>query len=211
MSDLNNIYLKMACIPLRYQKDEQLKPCLSDRGAFKELRTINESIKEFVTNGENLLLCSNYCGNGKTTSAIKLLKSYINSIKVKYDNPPAIYINVPSFLNQKKLAISDKTLLPHVLKVERDIIKAKLVIFDDIGDKDLKEYDLNSLYYWIDTRTANLLSCIYTSNQAPRGLSTTLNGKIYSRIVNLSRIIEFNDQNDHRKVGENYSSSSTSN
>ena len=211
MSSLNETYLKMACIPIRYQKDEALRPCQSDRLAFKELRTINENIKEFVANGENLLLCSNYCGNGKTTSAIKLLKSYINSINAKYDNPPALYINVPSFLNQKKLAISDKSLLPHVLKMEKDIIKSKLVVFDDIGDKDLKEFDMNSLYYWIDTRTSNLLSCIYTSNQSPRGLSNSLSGKIYSRVVNLSRIIEFSDQNDHRKAGKNYSSTSSSN
>jgi len=71
-------------------------------------------------------------------------------------------------------------------------------VFDDIADKSLSEYDLNLLYYWIDTRTSNMKSCIYTTNQLPSELEKTLSGKLYSRIVNYSEVKEIKD-GDHRK------------
>ena len=57
---------------------------------------------------------------------------------------------------------------------------------------------MNTMYYWIDYRTANLKSCIFTSNQLPEQLKNTLNGKMYSRIVNYSQIEKITD-GDHRK------------
>ena len=100
-------------------------------------------------------------------------------------------------LNEKKLAINDKSLANELNQVEKAILTAKLVVFDDIADKTLSEYDLNAMYYWLDYRTANLKSCIFTSNQLPEQLKTTLSGKMYSRIVKYSHIKMITD-GDHR-------------
>ena len=196
---LEDVYLKNALIPERYKNNIPLKPSSRDTPVFKELDGIRNNIKEFVDSGNNLLICSNNCGNGKTTWSIKLLKAYINSVKnISFsNNTPALFINVNNFLNEKKLSISDPVMLERVRQIEKNILSAKLVIFDDIADKSLSEYDINMLYYWLDYRTSNLKSCIYTTNQLPEQLKKSLNGKVYSRIVNYS-IIKYITDGDHR-------------
>lgn len=198
---LKEIYLKNALIPLRYKKEIPLRPSKSDEDTFKELNEIKKNIKEFVDSGGNLLICSNNVGNGKTTWSIKLLKAYIDAVSnVSFkNNTPALFINVNSFLNEKKLAISDPALAEKINQIEKSILSAKLVIFDDIADKSLSEYDMNSMYYWLDYRTANLKSCIFTTNQLPEQLKKSLNGKVYSRIVNYS-IIKYITDGDHRGI-----------
>lgn len=197
---LKDTYLKNSQIPKRYLQDIPLTPSKQDEQVFIELNEIKENIKQFVDNGENLLICSRSCGNGKTTFATKLAKAYIDKV-CNYsfpNNTPVLFINVNSFLNEKKLAINDKVLANKLNGIERSILTAKLVIFDDIADKTLSEYDMNTMYYWLDYRTANLKSCIFTSNQLPEQLKNTLNGKMYSRIVNYSKIKMITD-GDHRK------------
>ena len=106
------------------------------------------------------------------------------------NNCPALFINVSNFLNKKKLAITNRELSPEVQDLEQKILSAKLVVFDDLGVKDVSSYELNSLYYWIDERTSNLRSCIYTSNLSPQALSMILDSRIYSRVVNYSEVKE---------------------
>jgi len=198
---LEDIYLENAMIPKRYQKEIKLEASGRDLETFKELNEIRVGIKEFVDNGINLLICSNSAGNGKTTWSIKLLKAYIKAVSNRsfVNDTPALFVNVNSFLNEKKLAISDPTLNEKIKKMEKAILSAKLVVFDDIADKSLSEYDMNMMYYWLDYRTANLKSCIFTTNQLPEQLKKTLSGKVYSRVVNYS-IIKLITDGDHRRA-----------
>lgn len=197
--DLDRLYLKNAMIPKRYQEDIMLTPSKKDLQTFKELDDIRNEIKWFVDNGKNLLICSNNVGNGKTTWAVKLIKAYIESVKnIRFDNnTPALFVNVNSFLNEKKLSISDQRLADKIKLTEKNILTAKLVVFDDIADKNLSEYDLNTMYYWLDYRTANMKSCIFTTNQLPDQLKKSLSAKVYSRLVNYS-MIEYITDGDHR-------------
>jgi len=196
---LKDLYLKNSMIPKRYLEDIPLIPSSRDEQTFIELNEIKKDIRGFVNRGDNLLICSNSCGNGKTTFATKMLKSFIEESSMftyKYDTP-VLFVNVNNFLNDKKLAINDKAIANRVKKIEKAILTAKLVVFDDIADKTLSEYDMNTMYYWLDYRTSNKMSCIYTSNQTPPQLKSTLNGKMYSRIVNYSIVKEITD-GDHR-------------
>ena len=200
---LEDTYLENAMIPKRYQKEIKLEASTKDLRTFEELNNIRVNIKDFVDRGDNLLICSNNAGNGKTTWSVKLLKAYIKSVSNRAfkDDTPALFINVNSFLNEKKLAISDPTLGDKIKRIEKALLSAKLVVFDDIADKTLSEYDMSMMYYWLDYRTANLKSCIFTTNQLPEQLKKTLSGKVYSRIVNYS-IIKYITDGDHRKAGE---------
>ena len=101
---LIDIYLKNALIPKRYQKEIALRPAKVDEETFIELNEIKKNIKDFVDKGENLLICSNNCGNGKTTISTKLIKAYIESVKnLSFPNDtPALFINVNSFLKKFK-------------------------------------------------------------------------------------------------------------
>lgn len=203
---LKDVYLKNSNIPLRYIKDTVLIPTKNDENTFNELKNIEENIKEFVKEGNNLLICSNNVGNGKTTWATKLLKAYINEVQnLSFKNDtPVLYINVNSFLNEKKLSISRPDLKNKVNLLEKNILESKLVVFDDIGDRDaeLTDFEFNSLYYWIDYRTSNLKSCIFTSNQLPEQMEKDLNGKLYSRIVNYSIVKVITRKKDMRKSGK---------
>ena len=200
---LYEIYLNNSQIPKRYLKSISLIPAKQDEQVFKELNDIKLNIKDFVNRGDNLLICSNNCGNGKTTWAIKLLKEYIVDISnTKFkNNCPGLFINVTNFLNEKKLAISDPEMHQKVIETERNILSAKLVVFDDLGVKDISQFDMGNLYYWIDERTNNLKSCIFTSNLMPKQLKTILDERLYSRIVKYSTIKDIKD-GDNRNVGE---------
>ena len=197
---LKDVYINNSQIPKRYLQETKLEPSDADLKTFENLKYIQDNVKQFVDDGKNLLICSRSAGNGKTTWAIKIAKSYIDKVSqfAFVNDTPVVFINVNNFLNEKKLAINDKSMLSRPSKIEKTILSAKLVIFDDIEDKTLSEYDMNTMYYWIDYRTANLKSCIFTSNQLPEQLKNTLNGKMYSRIVNYSQIEKITD-GDHRK------------
>lgn len=196
-------YLDNSLLPKRYLKNISLIPAKVDEQVFKELNSIKLNIKDFVNKGENLLICSNNCGNGKTTWATKMIREYISSVcDIKFkNNCPALFINVTNFLNEKKLAISDPEMHQRVIDVERKILTAKLVVFDDLGVKDVSQYDMGNLYYWIDERTNNMRSCIFTSNLMPKQLKQVLDERLYSRIVKYSIIKEIKD-GDSRNVGE---------
>lgn len=189
---LKDVYINNSNIPKRYLQDISLRPVKEDVETFKELQDIKNNIVDFVNQGKNLFIYSSSVGNGKTTWSTKLVKEYIeqvSSIMFK-NNCPALFINVSNFLNKKKLAITNRELVPEVQDLEQKILSAKLVVFDDLGVKDVSSYELNSLYYWIDERTSNLRSCIYTSNLSPQALSMILDSRIYSRVVNYSEVKE---------------------
>lgn len=200
---LKEVYLNNSLIPKRYLNDISLIPAKVDEQVFKELNNIKLNIREFVDKGENLLICSNNVGNGKTTWSIKFLKEYIDEVQnIKFkNNCPALFINVTNFLNEKKLSISDPELHSKVIDTERKILSAKLVVFDDLGVKDISQFDMGNLYYWIDERTNNMKSCIFTSNLLPKQLRNILDERLYSRIVKYSTIKEIKD-GDNRNVGE---------
>jgi len=200
---LKEVYLNNSLIPKRYLNEISLIPAKVDEQVFKELNNIKLNIREFVDKGENLLICSNNVGNGKTTWSIKFLKEYIDEVQnIKFkNNCPALFINVTNFLNEKKLSISDPELHSKVIDTERKILSSKLVVFDDLGVKDISQFDMGNLYYWIDERTNNLKSCIFTSNLLPKQLRNILDERLYSRIVKYSTIKEIKD-GDNRNVGE---------
>jgi len=200
---LKEVYLNNSLIPKRYLNEISLIPAKVDEQVFKELNNIKLNIREFVDKGENLLICSNNVGNGKTTWSIKFLKEYIDEVQnIKFkNNCPALFINVTNFLNEKKLSISDLELHSKVIDTERKILSSKLVVFDDLGVKDISQFDMGNLYYWIDERTNNMKSCIFTSNLLPKQLRNILDERLYSRIVKYSTIKEIKD-GDNRNVGE---------
>ena len=200
---LKEVYLNNSLIPKRYLNEISLIPAKVDEQVFKELNNIKLNIREFVDKGDNLLICSNNVGNGKTTWSIKFLKEYIDEVQnIKFkNNCPALFINVTNFLNEKKLSISDPELHSKVIDTERKILSSKLVVFDDLGVKDISQFDMGNLYYWIDERTNNMKSCIFTSNLLPKQLRNILDERLYSRIVKYSTIKEIKD-GDNRNVGE---------
>ena len=197
-----NKYLKISQLPKRFCKKEFPLTTSVDMEAFSSLKEIEDTIKEFVSEGRNLYICSNNAGNGKTSWASRLLIAYLrtfNELTFYEEKCPALFINVSRFLQERKMAIDnkDQALIEKVQFIDSNILTANLVIFDDIADKKISDYDADLLYYWIDGRTANMKSCIYTSNLLPEELKNNITEKLWSRIIGYSTIIKFID-GDHR-------------
>lgn len=190
-----DIYIKKSLIPKRYLQDIKLIPAKIDEDTFIYLNDFKNNIFSNVKEGQNLFIYSSHAGNGKTTWAIKILKEFIEQVSNRdwHNHCPGLYINVTSFLNEKKQAITDKSMSEYISNVEKNILSSPLVVFDDIGVKNVSDYDLGYLYYWIDYRTSNMKSCIYTSNLTPDQLKNCLDERLYSRIVKYSIVKEIKD------------------
>lgn len=159
-----------------------------DLKQFKRLAKIKDDIDDFVYDGDNLYICSEHTGNGKTSWALKLAYKYFSYVWDICDvtEPQVLFIFVPEFI----LALKDFN--NPLSKRYLDKIKSvPLVIWDDIGTGNLTQYDYTQLLTYINTRQQAELSNIYTSNLTTlEQLSSKVGDKLASRIYNTSEIIE---------------------
>lgn len=205
---------KLSCLYEKARLGDKLKnsvdlyldkaPANNDATAFTRLKEIETNIIEFVTAGKNLYLFSGQCGNGKTTWAVKLLKAYLNRIWAKSsDECKALYINVPRFMQQVKDSFSIQS--EEVTYLKENIIKADLVVFDEISAKIGSEFDIDFLLSIIDTRLSSNKTNIYTSNADKSKLINQLGERLHSRVYNNSECIEFkgtDKRNYNRQNGD---------
>ena len=177
--------------------DSQLKPitlCVdsdnTDLEEFKYLNQVANNIKEFVSEGRNLLIYSKTCGNGKTSWSIKIAQSFIESVWAEdISKCRVLFISVPRFLLALKENITQKS--EYVEKIKQRLSVADLVIWDDIGAKAGSEYEINHLLSYIDGRIALGKSNIFTSNLGEEALYAALGDRLASRICHMSQVVEF--------------------
>lgn len=192
---LKALYIKNSRLPSRYTEDIILYPQPADVKAFERLDNIKNKITIFMKKHNNLLITSSNTGNGKTTWAAKIILHYIDSYAQEYsfkDNTPVLFVNIPEYLTKKKLAMSDKALAEEISEIEKAIFTAKIVVFDDIATKIATDYDREVLYMYINNRTDNFLTNIYTTNISIYNLSNELGSRLADRIVGYSTCIELN-------------------
>lgn len=164
----------------------------SDGTDFKEfscLKNLQNNIEDFVSSGGNLYLWSMRCGNGKTLWSIRLLQSYLNKIWYKSDlKCKALFIHVPTYLLALKNAITKQN--DYVDYINENVLEADLVVWDEVAIKNLSNYDHEHLLSMINVRLDQGKSNIYTSNLSKEDLYEKVGERLYSRIVNLSTVIE---------------------
>lgn len=177
---LNKRYL----IPLYLDKNE------CDKEAFLLLKEFEKNIISFVNNGENIYIHSTICGNGKSSWALRLVQSYFNKIWFKCSlKCKALFINVPQFL----LAIKDNisNINEYAEHIKENVYEADLIIWDDIGNKTITQFESDNLLSIIDSRMNKGKANIYTSNLSNEELHEALGDRLSSRIINSSYDIEF--------------------
>ena len=179
-------------IPLRIDEDG------TDREEFKQLQLIEQNIEQFVDNGANLYLHSMGSGCGKTSWALRLIQDYLEKIWHKSDlTCRALFINVPRFLQSLKDSISNTN--DYADHIRKNILKADLVVFDEIATGGVSKFEYENLLSIINTRIEEGKSNIYTSNLNGEQLNDILGERLYSRIVNLSTDIELHGS-DKRSI-----------
>lgn len=162
----------------------------TDNEAFTLLSNFSNNIEEFVSEGKNLYIHSSNAGNGKTSWALRLVQSYLNKIWLKSElKCRVLFINVPRLLIELKNNISEKS--DYVEHIQSNILKADLVIWDDIATKQSTVFESENLFSMIDTRIGLGKSNIFTSNLSSEELHTALGDRLASRVCNLSMDIEF--------------------
>lgn len=166
---------------------------LDDNGVdleqFNKLKEIQDNILDFINEGNNLYICSNNCGNGKTSWALRLVQTYFNKIwsKCKLECK-ALFINVPKYLLELKDNISEKS--EYIAHIKENVLDCDVVIWDDICNKFGTEFELTNLLNIIDYRISHNKTNIYTSNIFPNDLKQYMGDRLASRIANCSKIIE---------------------
>lgn len=166
---------------------------LTDSQIFDQLQFIAAHIEEAVRGGLNLYLYSSITGNGKTAWALRLLQEYFNKIWVRSDlTCRALFINVPKFFLALKDNISEKN--EYIAQIKANVLKADLVIWDEVALKTLTPFEMENLLNLINNRIDLGKSNIYTSNISPEELLVLVGDRLYSRIIKLSTVLQFKGQ-----------------
>lgn len=163
----------------------------TDKDRFLILKDIQMNISDFVTSGRNLFIYSKITGNGKSAWSKKLLLSWFNSIIYFTDYEcRGLFINVPRFFNELKDNISKKS--EYIEYVKQYLDNVDLVVWDEIGVKNLGPWEHDILLNYINLRVEKGKANIFTSNMIPQELKDKLGDRLYSRIVQTSILVELN-------------------
>jgi DNA replication protein DnaC len=165
----------------------------SDLDAFKFLSHVEESILDFVNNGNHLYLHSTICGNGKTSWAIRMVQAYFEKIWLQTElKPRALYISVPRYMLAIKDNISEKS--EYVDYIKKNVLKVDIVIWDEVGTKGLTEFERENVLSLINARIDAGKTNIYTSNLDDNELLKSVGKRLHSRIAKTSHSVELKGQ-----------------
>lgn len=174
-----------------------------DLKKYEYLAQVKDNINEFVQEGCSLYIYSEYPGNGKTSWAVKLLNQHIKNVCETGNTNTntdlvGLFVNVDEFLvsQVKPLAIDQ-----HFLYLCKNV---DLLILDDIGCSKLSSLEEQVLRSIIDTRLVNGKSTIYTSNAIDDTLCDVVGGRLCSKILDSSTIVELINSSLRRPVQLNY-------
>lgn len=167
-----------------------LIPDKVDYEAYTKLKDIKNNIKDFVEKGDNLLIYSNNTGNGKTEWSKKLLLSYFNSIWQNSDLVcRGLFISLPKLMPSMKDNIQNEN--KYFQYVEENLLKADIIIWDEINYKDWSAYEQDFMLNILSQRLAIGKSNIYTTNYNLKQVEQKLGSRLASRIIGNSIKIEF--------------------
>ena len=170
-------------IPKQRQYANPLIPDERDMQAFLRLGEIRQDMLEFTQSGASLYLYSQNFGNGKTTWAIKLMQRYFDLIWAGNGfRWRGIFLHVPSFLTKIKENFDRKDI--RFQEIRAKLSEVDLVIWDDIASVKLSDFDHTNLLTYIDQRSLNSYSNIYTGNLEGDELRDALGNRLHSRVWN---------------------------
>ena len=173
----------------------------ADEAAWNKLRKYKADILKNVQQGKNLYIYSPFCGNGKTTWAIRMLLSYLNSVwSQPVLRPRAVYMPVGELFDRERQNIDNPD--ENYPFLRKALFEADLVVWDDLGSTRVTDFNALTLLNIIDTREARGLCNIYTSNIGGAKVSELYGVRLGSRIWDGSYKVRFNSQTDFRTVGE---------
>ena len=151
-----------ANIPRAFLQPIVLYPDKVDISTYELLSEIKNNIVELVENGFNITIRSKLRGNGKTSWGIKILQNYLHHI---WHQPGGrtrgLYVDVPEYFSELKAEFDSKE--RNAKEFAKDIDSADLVIFDNIDENRLSDWERSVMKQHIKRRLNNGLSNIFIS------------------------------------------------
>lgn len=188
---LNYLFIN-SLLPEEHFKNKVLTILENDKDiqSFDTLAAFEKNIINHVKKGQNLYIYSPIPGNGKTTWAVKLMRSYLNKIWATCElTPKALFINIPRYLLALKSSISENN--EYVNHIKEWVMQVDIVVWDDVATKVATEFEHENLLSMIDYRLFNNKANIFTSNILPENLVKLLGSRLSSRIGNEALQVKF--------------------
>lgn len=183
------IYLSLIEGKHKYPKKLKLEVDSPDRDSYLQLQNIRNNIGDFVANGKNLFIYSKNTGNGKTSWAVRLLLSWLDSIWSTTElECRALFISLPKLMAAMKSNIEKPN--EYFQYVDEHIVKADLVIWDEFYYKNYSTFEHDYLLNILSQRLVLGKSNIYTTNCDLLEMESKLGTRLSSRILGDSTKIE---------------------
>jgi DNA replication protein len=196
--DVNEIWRKKvrqllaeSGVPKKYFEPQELVPRAVDREAWDWLNNYRENVVENIQNGKSIVITSPTVGNGKTSWAIRLLQRYI--AETALDGrlvDKAVFCVSSSMLEIFGDFGYFETSIQFFEYLNR-LKRCDLLVIDEIGSGRVTQVSYNHFYDLVNYRVDNNLATIYTTNYNDEQIKDVLGERLYSRIYDMSTVIEF--------------------
>lgn len=191
--------LENSYLPKYQWIEDSLKP-LDDKIAFERLAEIRVDLYKFLSSAKNnLVICSNNLGNGKTSWAIKLMLTYVEMQKGRLNNVEEWMVttdnydycvfcqSVPFLVEMKQFGNNKRS-----YEMYERLCKTRLAVIDDLGAVPMSQYDYNIMYAIFEKRLFAGKPTIVTTNFVSQSEALKeLGPRFVDRLWNNSEIIEF--------------------
>ncbi|MCW2278754.1 ATP-binding protein [Heliophilum fasciatum] len=151
-------------------------------------------------------------GTGKTTAAVAILNEFMVARTIQHvkkerqiDEIPALFVNASKYQNAFNAQFRGTPEMQQAAsyqyyKLKRRMLRAELLVLDDIGVREATEAYRSEFYEVIDGRIIEGMTSIYTSNLPLNEIAGLLDDRIASRIEGAAIPVSFRGV-DHRKAG----------
>jgi len=158
--------------------------------ALAEAEAFVRSFRERHGAGEGLLFTGPF-GSGKT----RLAAAVLNEVQERYQESVRGEV-VPDLLQRLRTTYDPKA-VDSEDKILQPLLRAALLLLDDIGAERVSEWVQERLFLVIDHRYRRRLPTLFTTNLHPQDLEERLGGRIVSRIVGMARLVRLSSE-DYR-------------
>lgn len=199
LSDIERYMLKESGLPKIRWTEEDLLLVDGNREAYKRLTEIRDNLNSFVRSSiNNLVICGNSTGNGKTSWANKLMLTYIEQnryrlyhvpiedLTVKKHDMCLFCLLVPFLVELKMFGNNEKS-----TEMYHRLCNTEFAVLDDLGAVPMSQYDYNAVYGIVEHRLDKGLPTVITTNfTSLNKLQSEIGPRLAERIWNNSEIIE---------------------
>lgn len=198
ISGLEEFLLDWAELPLFQRQEADLKPDNCDLESFKRLANIRNNLLSFLNSHKNnLIICGENLGCGKTEWALKLMLTHIenNADRLRGVDEETLseQFNIGVFCKTVPFLVEMKQFGSNAesLALYKKLKTTELAVFDDISAVPMSNYDYNILYALVESRVWSGLPSIFTTNITSLGeLEKEVGPRLAERIWKTSTIIE---------------------